>query len=44
MDPNLGHYGPEYPWHTIAVEELVKKLETLSRSLDNEAKIALRNG
>lgn len=39
-----GHFGAEYPWHTKAVEELVKKLDELSRSLDNDAKIALRIG
>ena len=41
---NSEHYGDEYPWHTGAVEKLVKNLDELNRLLYNDAKIVLRNG
>ena len=38
------HFGKEFPWHTETLKALVNKLEALSRSLDKDAKITLRNG
>ena len=39
----LGHFGEDYPRHTETLKALVNKLETLSQSLDKDAKITLRN-
>ena len=38
------HFGEKYPWHDMILEKSIQRLRSLSKEMDQEDRIELRNG